>query len=208
MKYFRFVIFIALAFAVLDASALLVTHHRWGIKTSANLHQQVHEVAYGDLIALKIPPGVRDNDARYDDALIPAFDNPLQAKEGDLISITGYLHLVAYDKEDGDYHIQISGSAVDGDNCIIVEIPDPENITDADLKSRCAAERRWINDKLCEGNAPSKSGTVITDAPRVTVIGQLFLDLAHLAYNNRGKKGMNSATLWELHPVTGIEFVK
>jgi len=92
-------------------------------------------------------------------------------------------------QEDGDYHIQISSAADDGNDYIIVEIPDPENITDGELKSRCTVEGEWINEKLLGGITPSQTGNVMMHAPKVQVTGQFFLDLAHLAYSNRGKKG-------------------
>jgi hypothetical protein len=38
----------------------------------------------------------------------------------------------------------------------------------------------------------------------VSVTGQLFYDDAHLQGELRGKKGMSSHTLWELHPITAF----
>ncbi len=86
---------------------------RWPIKTSVPEGADLDHPSradLGDLIdADKLPdaPGVTKNDARFQDALIPKFDNPLGVTEGNILSTVGWLHLVAAEG-DGDYHIQIS----------------------------------------------------------------------------------------------------
>src|SRR5438132_14200627 len=106
---------------------------RWPIKTSipegADLDHP-SRADLGDLIdADKLPdaPGVTKNDARFQDALIPKFDNPLGVTEGNILSTVGWLHLVA-SEDDGDYHIQISPAHDDdhGTDFLIVEVPTPE----------------------------------------------------------------------------------
>lgn len=85
---------------------------RWPIKTSVPQHANLKKprpVSFSDLIALEAPPDVGKNDKRYQSKLIPEFKNSLNLKEGDIIAVTGWLHLVAAET-DGDYHIQISGS--------------------------------------------------------------------------------------------------
>ena len=42
----------------------------------------------------------------------------------------------------------------------------------------------------------------------VQVTSQLFYDDAHVGDPPRGKKGCKAATLWELHPVTDLEFAQ
>src|SRR5207247_5388101 len=85
---------------------------RWPIKTSVPEGADLDHPSradLGDLIdADKLPdaPGVTKNDARFQDALIPKFDNPLGVTEGNILSTVGWLHLVAAEG-DGDYHIQI-----------------------------------------------------------------------------------------------------
>src|SRR5713226_2246012 len=71
---------------------------RWGIKTSLAAHADVShpkQVGFIDLLGLEDAPGVTKDDSRYQSALIPAFANPLNLKEGDIVSVSGWLHLVA-----------------------------------------------------------------------------------------------------------------
>ena len=42
--------------------------------------------------------------------------------------------------------------------------------------------------------------------PYVTVTGQLFYDDYSVGLPPRGKRNMQAATLWEIHPVTDIVF--
>src|SRR5438132_9424611 len=106
---------------------------RWPIKTSVPEGADLDHPSradLGDLIDVdKLPdaPGVTKNDARFQDALIPKFDNPLGVTEGNILSTVGWLHLVAAEG-DGDYHIQISPAHDDdhGTDFLIVEVPTPE----------------------------------------------------------------------------------
>jgi hypothetical protein len=129
--------------------------------------------------------------------------------EGDIITTFGWLHLVA-GESDGDYHIQISESSSDGNNCIVVEVPkdDPNYVESADLRQQASAVRSWIRDRLFDGREPSTGGSVLTRPVYVGVVGQLFYDDAHVGDQPRGKKGMKAATLWEIHPVTHMGFAK
>lgn len=102
---------------------------RWPIKTSvpaASDLAHANSVRYLDLVKLPDPdPPVGRNDHRYQSARIPPFPNDLNVKEGDIISTTGWLHLVA-GEDDGDYHIQLSDSPDSQSNCLIVEVPNPD----------------------------------------------------------------------------------
>jgi len=60
------------------------------------------------LLALGEPPAAKEDDPRYQDLRIPKFDNPLGVKEGDLVTTAGWLYLVATEKDDCDYHIQVN----------------------------------------------------------------------------------------------------
>jgi len=182
---------------------------RWLIKTSAHeLYETPKVIAFDDLVALPDPGGVSKNDSRYQDAFIPTFQNSLNLHEGDIVSVSGWLHLVAYET-DGDYHIQISNSATSGDHCLIIEVPYPTYVKNAlNLKKLCSAERSTIKKSMLGGKEPTPSGTVLKNAIYVTATGQLFYDDSHVGDKPRGKKGMHAATLWELHPVTKIEITK
>jgi hypothetical protein len=182
---------------------------RWSIKTSVpdgTNFSKATEAALLDLLALPNAPEVTHNDPRYQSARIPAKAGD-QFPEGKLITTTGWLHLVA-GETDGDYHIQISGSAATGDQCLIVEVPnpDPKFAPSADLEPKFAAVRDLIKTKMLAGKDPSVSGSVMQHPVYVTVTGILFYDDSHVGDAARGKKGMKAATLWELHPVTAIAF--
>jgi hypothetical protein len=180
---------------------------RWSIKTSVpGGASKAQTAALADLIALKDVDGIKKNDSRYQSARIPAQPGA-RLTEGDLLTTTGYLHLVA-SETDGDYHIQISASADSGDNCLIVEVPnpDPAFVKTTSLQPEFEAVRTFIKTKLLAGKEPSTKGSVMQHRVFVTVTGVLFYDDSHVGDPPRGKKGMLAATLWELHPVTAIAF--
>ena len=195
--------------AVTAAAPLKPGVERWPIKTSvapgADLAHP-KQIAFPDLVSLEDPPGVTHNDSRYQSNLIPPFENSENLKEGDIVSTTGWIHLVA-GEADGDFHIQVSDSKSSGNRCLIVEVPkdDPAFESDEKLRARCSKVRKFITEKVLLGATPSESGTVIKEPVFVKVTGQLFFDDAHVGDKPRGKKGMKAATLWELHPVTDIK---
>ena len=169
------------------------------------------------LLALEDPPGVQLNDARYQDARIPQFANSLNAKEGDILQTTGWLYLVATET-DCDYHIQISNQPrtttnkpTPQDNCIVVEAPKPDFVSNPNLQQNLSTVRSYIKTKILKGREPSTMGSVMIHAVCVRVTGQLFYDDAHLRANGqkelRGKRGMHSQTLWELHAITDFQIV-
>ena len=179
---------------------------RWPIKTSAHkMHDVPEDIDFNKLIALPDPPGVKKNDPRFQDAFIPSFQNSEDLDEGDMVRVSGWLHLVAYET-DGDYHMQISNSDTSGDHCLIVEVPYPTYVKHSpNLKSKCSAVRSFIKKTLLKGKDPG-SATVLKKPVYVTVTGQLFYDDAHVGTPPRGKKGMHAVSLWELHPVTDIQY--
>lgn len=73
------------------------------------------------------------------------------------------------------------------------------------------AVRDYIKTKILKDNEPSNRGSVMVHAVCVRATGQLFYDDAHLGKNGqkepRGKKGMQSRTLWELHPISDFKVV-
>jgi hypothetical protein len=179
---------------------------RWPIKTTAHhMNEAPRVIAFDSLIALPDPAGVKKNDSRFQDAFIPSFHNFAGLHEGEIVRVSGWLHLIAYET-DGDYHIQISNSETSGDHCLIVEVPYPTYVKSApNLKKLCAAVRSYIKKKILANKEPGTSGTVLKKAVYVTVTGQLFYDDSHVGDAPRGKRGMHAATLWELHPVTGLQ---
>jgi hypothetical protein len=195
---------------------------RWPIKTSVpqgtDLKKPGQSVLLAKLLALDDPNSVTHNDPQFQEARIPAFSNPLNVKEGDIISTTGWLYLVATESDDCDYHIQISTqprTTVDkptpDDDCMVVESPRPDFVTDKDLSSLSGEIRDGIKSNLLANQDPANGGSVMQHPVCVEVQGQLFYDDTHLRANGekelRGKKGMSSHTLWELHPITGFKIV-
>lgn len=181
---------------------------RWPVKTSlrdgANPNRE-SAIALSDLLALGLPPGIAHNDRRFQSARIPSFGNLFNVSEGDILTTTGWLWLVA-SETDGDYHIQISNSRESGDHCLVVEIPNPSPLFTSDVSLRPVFQtaRAFVRDKLLAGREPGEAGTVMQHPAFVRVTGQLFLDTGAIGNAPRGKKGMKAATLWELHPVTAI----
>lgn len=195
-------------------------HERWPIKTSIPAKVDLSkskEVALADLLALPQAPGVKHNDSRFANDRIPAFDNSLNVKEGDLLTTTGWLFLVATEKDDCDYHIQISpvsrtttNKPAASDDCLIVEAPKPDFVDNADLQDAVTTVRSYISTKLLRGKEPANAGSVMIHPVCVKVTGQLFYDDAHVGSSGpelRGKRDMVSHTLWELHPITSFTIV-
>ena len=177
---------------------------RWPIKTSVPDGTDFNrplEFSIEKLIALPDVETVTKNDRRFQSARIPD-------EEGDLIVTEGWLWLVAAEG-DGDYHVQLSASKDSGDPCFIVEVPDPAFAPNPDLRRRYRAVRDFFATKIMHpGKRPSAAGTLLVHPVKVRVTGVLFYDDSHVGDQPRGKKGMKAGTLFELHPVTGIEFAK
>jgi hypothetical protein len=164
--------------------------------------------------ALKLPrlPDVKKNDKRY--ATSRMMDQPV--KEDELTSISGWLYLVAFESDDCDFHIQISPRPLTSsnkptkeDNSMVVEVPSGEYATS--IASQVEVVRQWVIDKLLAKTPPKMDSVHVMQHPvYVTVTGALFYDDAHVYMadggTGRGKKGLQSKTLWELHPVTAIAF--
>jgi hypothetical protein len=195
---------------------------RWPVKITlvagADLNNP-KSVSLNVLLGLKNPPNIKHDDPRFQDVRIPEFSNSVGVQEGDIIRTVGWLYLIATESDDCDYHIQISNqprtttnkpTAQDG--CVIVEAPKPEFVDSTDLKQDLSTERTFIKTKILKGNEPSNGGSVMIHPVCVEVTGQLFYDDAHLGKGDatelRGKKGMNSNTLWELHPIISFRIVQ
>jgi hypothetical protein len=201
------VLTILVTFAVALANAEIKPGvERWKIKTSvpAGAHA-THTVAYDAFAGYGEIEGVKHNDSRYQTKRIP--DSIENRHEGDVVAVKGWIHLVAREN-DGDYHVQISDSATNGNHCIIVEVPNPDIkfVANAALRAKAQVVQDFIREKLMRGKVPSSNGALMIHPPYVRVVGQLFYDDSHVGDQPRGKKGMKAATLWEIHPVTGMAF--
>ncbi len=184
---------------------------RWSIKTSLEASadaSKAKSVKIQDLISFANAPGVAQNDSRYQDARIPAFSNPLKINEGELITTSAWLRLVAAE-DDGDYHIQLTAGQHDATGCLISEVPkdDPAFVKSGAVRQQAAVVRAFIRDRLFQGQEPARrEGSMLTGSAYVTITGQFFFDDPHVGDPPRGKRGMKASTLWELHPVVAIAF--
>lgn len=200
---------------------------RWNIKITAEKFTSTAKARYvplKELLELPLLEKEYSTD-QYDKILIPKKVGTLQ--EGDIISTTGYLHLVALENSskehrDGDYHIQLTLKPVWGDSCFIIEIPYEDFVSNPELKALSEKNRKFIRERLLHdvNKQPSTGGNIMQHQVYVKVTGQLFYDAPHAGQmrnpdpekrHYRGKKGrnttpMHSYTTWEIHPVTSIEF--
>jgi hypothetical protein len=185
---------------------------RWPIKTTLPTSAKSVTMTLDDALKLQVLTDVKTDDPRYQDKRIT--DQPVN--EDKLVTVSGYLYLAAFEADDCDFHIQISPKPLTstakptaGDNSMIVEVPSGEYATT--ISDQVEAARQWVIDNLL-AKTPPKIGSVhvMQHVVYVTVTGALFYDDAHEEQANgstgRGKKGLESKTLWELHPVTKIAF--
>ncbi len=192
---------------------------RWPIKTSVvegtELQRPGTLIPLTDFLALPEPPGVRDNDPRYQSARIPKPDGAKFA-EGQIVRTRGYIRLVA-GEPDGDYHMQLSETPDTFDNSLVVEVPKDDLAFIANSPEVLAAAktvRAFVTARLLKGGDPTGRVMVIQHPTYVEVAGQLFFDDAHVAQTAQGKyrgKSINkrqlpSKTVWEIHPVTSMTF--
>jgi hypothetical protein len=181
--------------------------YRWSIKTSVVAGAHKKQATVDQLLSLANPVGSRGE--------VPANSRMANTvdgfQEGDIVTITGWLLLVALEDasknhQDGDFHIQIRDSPEWADSCLIVEIPDSDFVSDPQLKQWCAQAREFVVSRLLNGQQPTTAGNKMTHPVFVTITGQLFFDGTHMSGPPRGKRGMHSYTCWELHPVMDMSF--
>ena len=111
--------------------------------------------------------GVGKNDHRSRAARIPAFTNALGITEGDILTTTGWLHLVA-GESDGDYHIQISDSQDSQVSCLIAEVPNPDQGSASEPRGRERPRREGIGQPPTDpdpGAGPSEAAVLRTVTP-------------------------------------------
>jgi hypothetical protein len=185
---------------------------RWPIKTTLPQAPQKQTMTLADALQLARLSDVKKDDPRYQSERIT--DQPV--KEDSLVTFSGWLYLVAFESDDCDFHIQISPKPLTSsnkptteDNSMIVEVPSGQYATT--ISGQVEGVRQWVIANLL-AKTPPKIGSVhvMAHPVYVTVTGALFYDDAHTYEANggtgRGKKGLQSKTLWELHPVTKLSF--
>jgi hypothetical protein len=164
-------------------------------------------LSFAEFISIPEPPGVLKNDPRYDKERIPAFSNPLGVKEGDVVKIRGYLHVVTL-MGDGDYNIRLSASADSADNYIVSEIPDDDDLADKKLRPMVIAAREYIKSHMLQGKDASRQGSTIAGPSYVELTGQLYFSDNHVGDAPApDKQGLHRATSWQIHPGLVISLV-
>lgn len=163
-------------------------------------------LTFADFISIPEPPGVTKNDPRYDKQRIPAFSNPQGVKEGDVISVKGYIRVVTL-MGDGDYNIRLTASPDSSDNYIVSEIPDDDDVSDKTLRPKVIAAREFIKAHMLQGNDPSRQGTNVSAPAYIQLTGQLYFSDNHVGDAPvPDKQGTHRATSWQIHPGLSIAF--
>ena len=201
--------------AVAAAAPLPCKDHgteRWPVKITVPDGAKSETMTLSNALKLARLTDVKKNDTRYQDKRIS--DQPVH--EDALVTLSGWLYLVAFESDDCDFHIQISPKPLTTstkptaqDNSIIVEVPSGQYATT--ISDQVEGVRQWVIAKLLANKPPKIASVHVMVHPvYVRVTGALFYDDAHAYLPNggtgRGKRGLQSKTLWELHPVTKLSF--
>jgi hypothetical protein len=183
---------------------------RWPVKITVPDNAKHQTMTLDDALKIERLADVKKDDSRYQRERI--MDQPVA--EDTMVTVSGWLYLVAFESDDCDFHVQLSPQPIAGtptkdDNSMIVEVPSGEYATT--ISTQVEGVRQWVIDRLLAGIPPKIGSVHVMSHPvYVSVTGALFYDDAHTYEANggtgRGKKGLQSKTLWELHPVTKIAF--
>ena len=191
---------------------------RWQVKTSVEAVDAVpnaRAVDLASLVALKNPPMTKEEIKAIDTRLWTgsatvkdASGNEIELHEGDIITVTGYVYRVRCQR-DGDFHMEIGAGATRKSKCMIVEVPDPEQIQNAQLRTLVSSAR----DGLAQMDSSVYQSMPKKRPIKATITGQLFLDAPHYRKTDpcggRGtllvSKRHCASNLWEIHPVVRVE---
>jgi hypothetical protein len=163
-------------------------------------------LTFADFISIPEPPGVVKNDPRYDKQRIPAFSNPQGVKEGDVVKVKGYIHIVTL-MGDGDYNIRLTATPDSSDNYIVSEIPDDDDVSDKTLRPMVIAARNFIKSHMLQGSDPSRQGTNVAAPAYIELTGQLYFSDNHVGDAPApDRQGLHRATSWQIHPGLAIAY--
>jgi hypothetical protein len=169
---------------------------------------QARPLTFLEFITIPEPPGVAKNDPRYDKARIPAFPNPLNVKEGDIVKVAGYLHIITLMGDD-DYNMRVSASPDSADNYFTIEVPDDDDVADKKLRPLVEAARKFLEKQVLDGKEPSRQGSTPAKAPYVEITGQLYFSDNHVGDPvTPDRQGLHRATSWQIHPGLIINFAQ
>ncbi|MDE3196790.1 MAG: hypothetical protein KGN84_10630 [Acidobacteriota bacterium] len=188
---------------------------RWPVKTSLPAHPKNQKMSLADALDdANLPPltDVKTNDARFDKTRITGE----KVNEDRVVTLAGWVYLVAFEADDCDFHIQISPDPYTSanlptkdSNSMIVEVPSGQYATE--ISDQVEAVRSWVVKNLLAGADPRIGSVHVMKRPAyISVTGALFYDDDHSYRSDhttgRGKKGLQSKTLWEVHPIVSIAF--
>ena len=178
--------------------------NRWTVKTTAPTPSIApHAFDARDFARLPAPPGVerksiRQLDERYGTRIVGTL------REGDPVSVSGWVQFIKTSADDCDYHIQITPTRGGRNGTIIVEIPEPDarHVGDPALRTRLATARQALRQQLHLNGDPPRHGVVLTSPVYMEFTGALFFDANDYPACDRRGHGTPAATCWEVHPVT------
>lgn len=182
---------------------------RWKIKTTLMKTPKRRPITFTEIFDFEDPISSYHK-SEVDTRRIPTVVGD-EFQEGNLVTLTGWIHLVALergaDHKDGDYHIQMLEGPTWKSGCLIVEVPYPEFISDPVLKEQCRKIRETIRVKMLNNKQPPVKGKRFKKAVHVKITGQLFFDASHLGDKPRGKLKMLATNCWEVHPLTQLDII-
>lgn len=176
------------------AQACDIDHYRWPEKTStALLGRAPDSLSIDSLLTWPAPPIRRGAAFRC---------QPRVAAERRVVSVLGWVRRVDRNKDDGDWHIELTERRRDpADACIVAEIPP------ADLHSVFRAARASLDSALQRVHLNHQGELAKPVQLRIT--GAAFFDGEHLGRNGKirphGRCSSSASALWEIHPVYRIE---
>src|SRR5437879_8180405 len=119
----------------------------------------------------------------------------LSPQEGDNVQTEVFVQLVMLSQDDGDYHVQITTDATKRENCLIVEVPYEDFVSDSNLPNEGAIRNKLRTKLKPKTGEFSPGGSCMTHPPRMVVTGQLFYDVHH-AGKPAGRHGCHSQNAW------------
>jgi hypothetical protein len=177
-----------------------------GLPSGADPNQS-RSLTFAEFASIPDPPGVTKNDPRYDKQRILAFPNPLNVKEGDVVSVRGYLQVVTL-MGDGDYNFHFTAAADSPDNYAVVEIPDDDDVADRRLRLLVEKARDDLKARALSGKDPARTpGSKLSAPLYVEITGQLFFSDNHVGDAPApDRQGLHRATNWQIHPGLKVAF--
>jgi len=167
-------------------------HFRWAAKMSlgqASLTPQV--VTILNILQWR-PLGLQQD--------LASWCAPRQGHELEAYTVTGWVRRVRKQEADGDWHVEITGTAQTAPtSCIVVEIPGPS------YDPRFGTARDSL-DALLKNSAISAAGDV-TPPVRLRFAGAAFYDGWHFDRGKataHGRCNSSLGALWEIHPVFSV----